>query len=300
MGFNFGPKRSYNMFFLNLQQLQNLKTSHCVTNQRFVVANNFWLSNPWLGREDRQNQKLIGAFSRTFYLSRLKSKQRIGAHRQEVLDLIVGNLLGDGYAERRGNSTRIILKQSLQKINYIHHLHKIMSDGGVCNPNPPRAKTSLAKSGKLYYSAKFATYSFSSFNHIHESFYGQRDDNLKFSKKVPDEIAQLLTPRALAHWIMDDGSLYKNLRGAKRGPDKSSIYYGGLRMSTESFNFEEISKLQEALFYNFSLKSTVHKHKMESGDHKPVLYLGKAEVKRVYNLVSPYFEKNMLYKIKSD
>ena len=101
MGFNFGPKRSYNMSFLNLQQLKDSKTSRHVTNQRFVNPNNFWLSNPRLGAGDRQNQKLIKAFPRSFYLSRLKSKQRIGAHRQEVLDVIVGNLLGDGYAERR-------------------------------------------------------------------------------------------------------------------------------------------------------------------------------------------------------
>ena len=224
---------------------------------------------------------------RTFYQSALKSSQRIGAHRKEVLDAIVGNLLGDGYAEKRGNSTRMVLKQSAQKINYIHYLHRIMSQGGVCNESPPKTKVSLGKSGKVYWDVKFATYSFSSFNHIHESFYGQKDDSAKFFKKVPDNIVELLSERSLAHWIMDGGSLYGH---------KNQV--GGIGISTESFGFQEMAQLEKALWNNFSISSTVHKHKMESGKFKPQLYISKAQVERVHNLVSPYFEKSMLYKIQ--
>ena len=241
------------------------------------------LSTPKNGRLDKWWQSNL----RTFYLSALKSAQRMGPHRKEVIDAIVGNLLGDGYAEKRGNCTRIVLKQSLQKINYIHYLHKIMSDGGVCNENLPKMGVVLAKSGKLYYNVKFATYSFSHFNHIHQSFHVKKDDKTKFSKKVPDNIGELLTLRGLAHWIMDDASLYRH-----------GHRIGGIGISAKSFCFEEMPKLEKALFDNFSIKSTVHKPTMESGKSKPVLYIAKQQIKKVYNLVSPYFEKTQLYKIE--
>ena len=228
----------------------------------------------------------FSCLSRAFYQESLKSYQRIGPLKKQVLDGLVGNLLGDGFAERRGNSTRIVLKLGSKKQNYIHYLHKIMSDGGVCSENLPKTKVALSKGGKVYYNVKFATYSFSQFNHLYESFYHQRDSEGKLYKGVPDNIGELLTPRGLAHWIMDDGSLYRH--GGR---------VGGIRISAESFCFQEMPKLLSALSNNFSVSCTVHKHKMESGSIKPMLYIPKQGVQRLEGPLSAYFEPTMLYKI---
>ena len=229
-----------------------------------------------------------------FYTSTLLSRERIGPVGQGVLDALVGNLLGDGYAEKRGNATRIVLKQSAQKVNYIKFLHKIMSEGGVCNPTKCKTSTEIGKSGKIYYSMRFSTFSFSQLNYLHSSFYEKRENlelslplnTNRFVKRVPVNLRDLLTPRGLAHWIMDDGSLSKH-----------NSRVGGLRLSTESFTYKDAEELQRVILDKFNLISTLHKHRMQSSQDKPVIYIPRFEQEKLFRLVKPYFESTMLYKI---
>lgn len=60
-------------------------------------------------------------------------------------------------------------------------------------------------------------------------------------KRVPESIGQYLTPLALAIWIMDDG--------AKVGK--------GLKLSTNSFTFNECLILVKALSDNFNIKASI-------------------------------------------
>ena len=221
---------------------------------------------------------------RSFYVSTLKRLERCGPLPKNVWDALVGNLLGDGHAERRGQSTRIQLKQSAQKIHYIAYLHKMMHNAGLCNSQQPAVKARPSKGGKVFYDSRFATYSFGQLNALHESFYiltvgGQ------YVKCVPQNISQLLTPRGLAHWIMDDGSLYTHAGRV-----------GGIRLSAESFTEKDCERLCFCLGKNFALSTTVHRHKMALGT-KPVIYIEAGDLQRVQNLCKAYFERHMLYKI---
>ncbi|RYX79692.1 hypothetical protein EON70_00750 [bacterium] len=222
-----------------------------------------------------------------FYSSALKAAQRIGPHRQDVIEGLVGNLLGDGFAEKRGGSTRILLKQSAEKVQYITFLHQFLCKAGICNANIPRLSKVVGKSGKQYFSTKFATYSFSSLNFIHEAFY-VKDSEKRFVKRVPPSIGDMLTERGLAHWIMDDGSPYKSGRKT-----------GGLRLSTDSFSFQDVSTLQKALLDNFSLESTLHRHKMQPGNYKPIISISKDQRPRLKKLCGKYFVDAMMYKLES-
>ena len=231
-----------------------------------------------------------------FYCAARKAAQRIGPHRQEVLEGLIGNMLGDGFAERRGGSTRIVLKQSAKKVQYIHFLHQLLCKGGVCNQEAPRLSKVVGKLGKHYFSARFNTYTFSSFNYIHEAFYvkqasflqGQKDpQHMRFVKRVPPYISDLLTKRGLAHWIMDDGSPYKS--GKKTG---------GLRLSTESFSFQDVTILQKALLDNFSLESNLQRHTMQSGERKPIIYIPKNQRPLLKRLCEQYFVDAMMYKLE--
>lgn len=222
---------------------------------------------------------------RCFYTSKLTSLSRIGPHKSQVIDVIVGNLLGDGFAEKRGNSTRIVLKQSAQKINYIHALHKTMVQAGVCNANTPKTKTTLGKSGKVYYNAKFATFSFTQFNYLHDAFYKLGEKN-NLVKQVPQDLRNLLTPRGLAHWIMDKGTPYKHRERV-----------GGLRLSAESFCLAGAEELKGVLWDNFNLVATVHGDPMQSQSHKPVIYISRFQQEKLSKWVKPYLEPTMWYKI---
>lgn len=229
---------------------------------------------------------LQGVPANGFYSPALKAGQRIGPHRQDVVEGLIGNLLGDGFAEKRGGSTRILLKQSVEKVQYITFLHQLLRKGGLCGQETPRLSKVVGKLGKQYFSARFATYSFASLNFIHEAFYVP-GGKMRFVKRVPPSIGNLLTERGLAHWIMDDGSPYKS--GQKTG---------GLRLSAESFSFQDVAILQEALFDNFSIESNLHRHKMQSGTYKPVIYIPKSQRPRLKEMCREYFVDVMMYKLE--
>ena len=61
-------------------------------------------------------------------------------------------------------------------------------------------------------------------------------------KVIPSNIYDLLTPRDLAVWIMDDASLHGK----------------GLHISTYSFSTEDIDKLLIVLQDKFGLKCSIH------------------------------------------
>ena len=64
----------------------------------------------------------------------------------------------------------------------------------------------------------------------------------------PGNIANELTHRSLAIWIMDDGQQVKK---------------GGVTLCTDSFDLEEVKILQEALKTNFNLETNIHKKKVK-------------------------------------
>jgi LAGLIDADG DNA endonuclease family len=70
-------------------------------------------------------------------------------------------------------------------------------------------------------------------------------DNLKI---VPSNIQNLLTPKGLAYWIMDDGSLQNK----------------GLHLNTYGFTNQDILNLKitlENMFGENTLKCSIHNHK---------------------------------------
>jgi len=44
---------------------------------------------------------------------------KIGPHNLDVISIIVGLLLGDGYAEKRSESTRITVHSSSRNVSYL-------------------------------------------------------------------------------------------------------------------------------------------------------------------------------------
>lgn len=119
----------------------------------------------------------------------------------------MGLLLGDGHIQKRttnGNSRFIYAQSSLR----IHHLNYFKHVLALFNPYLSKGfklkeRTFTDKrTNRNYSSVNFQTLSLPCFNSYRSLFY-----NSDHSKVVPSNIANLLTPRGLAYWIMDDGSL---------------------------------------------------------------------------------------------
>lgn len=209
---------------------------------------------------------------RYFYTKRIAAKERIGPHQEKVISTFVGNLLGDGYMEKRSNATRMHIHMSSRNVEYINWLHIFFGEKGYCSLEKLKLSKQIGKNNKIYFSCKFRTFSFKSLNFLHDSFY------LEKKKRVPQEIYNLLSPRALAIWLMDDGG--------KSG--------AGVKISTDCFSLEDVIRLQTVIFEKYKITCTVQKHK---SNH--VLYFPKNQLSFLSKIVKPYMIPCMYYKLNN-
>lgn len=207
-------------------------------------------------------------------VSRLKGIYRIGPHNIDVISIIFGSLLGDAHAEKRlnGLGTRISFFQEGVHVEYLLYLHKLLSELGYCNPKVPVVTNRLGTKGKVRKIIRFSTWTYTSFNWIHDLWYKDK------IKCVPECIGQYLTPLALAIWIMDDG--------AKVGK--------GLKFSTNSFTYNECLILVKALNDNFNIKASIQS---AGSNNQYIIYIWKESMDDLRNIVSPYIIPEMKYKI---
>ena len=205
---------------------------------------------------------------------RIKAKLRIGPHNQEILSIIFGSLLGDGYAEFRskGNGTRINFYQEDCHVSYLLWIHQRISELGYCNSKLPLITTRLGKKGVVRKIIRFRTWTYSSLNWIYDSFYKEN------KKCVPILIQNYLTPLALAIWIMDDGR--------KIGE--------GLKLATNSFSYSDCNFLVKVLYENFKLKATVQSASIPNQNH---IYIWKESMSLLRDIVKPYVHPSMKYKL---
>jgi len=213
-----------------------------------------------------------------FYNSKYKYKgwQRIGPHNNDILSIIFGSLLGDAHAEKRkgGVGTRITFYQEDSHVKYLYWLHALVSDRGYCNSSTPLIKSRLGKGGKIRKVVRFNTWTYTSFNWIHDIWY----DNKK--KRVPLCIKNYLSPLALAIWIMDDGAKVSN----------------SLKLSTNSFTYSECLLLVNTLNDNFNLKCTIQLAGAKDKDQF-IIYVLKESMPLLREIVNPYIIPEMKYKI---
>ena len=203
---------------------------------------------------------------------KIRAVNRIGPHNINILSIIFGTLLGDGYAEKRANGTRIAFYQEGSHKDYLLWLHNLISQLGYCNSTDPQINTRLGLNSQIRHIIRFKTWTYSSFNWIYDLFY---INNIKI---VPSVLGQFLTPLALAIWIMDDGS--------KVG--------GGLKLCTNSFSFADCNFLVTLLYKNFNLKATVQS---AGAKDQYQIYIWKESMPILRDIVGPYVHSSMKYKI---
>ena len=257
-------------------------------------------------------------------IQKIKANLRIGPHNKDILSILFGSLLGDAHAEFRLKGTRITFYQEGSHVSYLIWLHKLISEFGYCNTNLPYITTRLGKKGVVRKIIRFKTWTYSSFNWIHELFYKDGCGACGAKKKgVPYNIAEYLTPLALAIWIMDDGSkicqgpLLALCSGVRRLALSNSLSKIGciklpeggkssckhwLKLSTNSFSFSDCNFLVKVIYENFKLKSTVQPlpHSSLNGagvENQYIIYIWKDSMPLLREIVLPYVHPSMKYKL---
>ena len=146
-------------------------------------------------------------------------------------EIIIGLLLGDGHIQQRsirGNSRFCYRQSSLRKhhFNYFKYIFELFKPYLSKDYQFKEASFTDKRTHIKYSSVNFATLSLPCFNFYKNLFYDA--NNIKI---VPVGIEKYLTPRGLAFWIMDDGSLQNK----------------GLHLNTYGFKTEDVLILKRTL-----------------------------------------------------
>jgi len=195
-----------------------------------------------------------------------------------IKEMLTGVLLGFAHIGRVGlDKAFISFEQSKKKSEYLLYLHKLISEEGFNVEEPKeytRADSRYPK--RLTESLYFITLSLNEFKPLADLFLDPEG-----KKIIPSNIADLLTPRSLAFWIMDDPQQVKR---------------GGVTLCTDSFKKEEVSILREALNSKLNLTTTIHKK--SSGDSVyERIYINKSSLVEIQPLLTEHMHGSMLYKI---
>lgn len=197
-----------------------------------------------------------------------------GPLNKNILSIIYGSLLGDGFAEKRkgGKGTRICFYQEGSHTDYLLYLHSLIANLGYCNTKLPKISTRLGKQGKIRSIIRFNTWTYESFNWIYNEWYDNK------IKRIPLSLKDYFTPLTLAIWIMDDG--------CKSGK--------GLKLSTNSFKYNELLFLIKLFYDKYDIKVSI----VKTGVYNQYdLYIWKESIPKLFNLVKPYIIPSMKYKI---
>lgn len=192
--------------------------------------------------------------------------------------VVVGLLLSDGWfslsVSRTLKNARLGFRQSLDKSPYVWFVFNCLSH--YCE-RYPYSYSSLRK-GKPHYNVTITTRALPCFTELYNLFYKEG------KKIIPHNIYDLLTPVALAHLIMGDGTAQSS----------------GLRICTDSFEVQDIVRLMNVLIIRYGLTCTLHldrgRFRVYINKSSPPL-LRKQEGSKLIIIVKPYMVPSMLYKL---
>lgn len=176
-----------------------------------------------------------------------------------IKEIFIGALLGDAHIGRSGlNKAFISFEQSKQKIEYLNYLHKITKEAGFDLKDPVTYSRTDSRYFNKTESLYFRTESLEELKPLAYMFLDSEG-----KKIVPSNIAEHLTARGLAFWVMDDGQQVKR---------------GGVTLCTDSFHSEEVNILREALKTNFNLITSIHKKTGKIDSIYERIYINKSSL----------------------
>lgn len=205
------------------------------------------------------------------YLTKLERSQFTLS--SQLKEILIGLLLGDLSLEKNQASVNVRMKfeQGLVHKEYLLHLFELFSDYSSMAPKIIN-RAPDKRNGVIYSSIRFTTYSLPCFNEFYDLFYPDG------KKIIPNNIAELLTPRGLAYWLADDGSWIKSERRVV--------------LATNCFTLEEINLLSKILVEKFNLTNYIRKHK--SGC---VIVINRKSVPVLQDLLTAVMPSMMAHKI---
>lgn len=184
--------------------------------------------------------------------------------------VLIGILLSDGHlaSSKPHENPHLTFKQGMKNSRYVWFVYSILCH--YCNTYPTLVKND--RYGQISFSLYFRTRGLPCLNELRSIFYIDK------RKRIPENIYNLLTPVALAHLIMGDGSAKEH----------------GLIICTDSYELIDIIRLMNVLMIKYNLDCRLRYHTPT----QPRIYIREHSMPILRNLVKPYMDETMLYKLK--
>ena len=238
----------------------------------FLIQNNVFIYN---------HKNLRFKIIKSSFHTKGSSFLRNGPHNIFFFELLVGFLLGDGWLEKRGLSTRLGISLSSKYKDVAEFYFEFLNRNGYIHGNSlQKPLIRLHSNGKIESYYQLRTYSFQSLNSFYFDWYVIDSNTYKKTKKIPLDIECFLSPFALSVWIMGDGSGMRD---------------GGFKISSHSFTQEENQLLCKTLFKLYLIKATVQN---EGSKGLYYIYIWKRSTKKLLTLVKPFLKTSCFYKFK--
>lgn len=189
----------------------------------------------------------------------------------DLRSVFIGIILSDATIQKSnvGGDARLQFKQKYSQLEYLYSVFFELSH--YCSQSPSVYTTIIHK--KKHYALSFTTRNLPCITELYDLFYAQATEGKKI---IPNNIYDLLTWRALVHWIQGDGT-----------------YSSGITIQTQSFTIQEIVFLMNVLRIKFRLDCSIHVQASYS-----VLYIKSKSIKQNLHYMLPYIHPSMLYKFK--
>jgi hypothetical protein len=183
--------------------------------------------------------------------------------------VIIGLILSDGWlniASKTNKNARLGFAQSADHAEYFWFVFWSLSH--YCSSYPiVRNRKAF---GKETIGLEFFTRS-PCITELHSVFYVNR------IKVIPHNIYELLTPVALAHLIMGDGSVQRH----------------GLIICTDSYSIQDVVLLMNVLVIRYRLECTLRVHRK----NQYRIYIRQNSMSLLQRIVMPHMHSSMLYKL---
>lgn len=228
--------------------------------------------------------------------NRVKSRKLRGTHlidykkklalTEQQKEVIIGTLLGHASIRTSQCNFCVKFEQKYTQVDYLTHLYEIFEPYVGTGPKMRVIRNAFHRDYGV--SCWFRTYSHIDFKYYANRFY-QTDAKGKRRKVVPQNIHQMLTPRALAYWFMDDGSYIYTLASESQ---KSDVEYC---LNTQRFTYSEQKVLIKALKQTFDLDVNRVKDR-----HYYRLVIQTQSENAFKQLIEPFILPSFQYKLKKN
>lgn len=246
------------------------KTTHIsnINESEFLDLYNLGYTNSQLSEYFQVSISTIQKYRKTRNLpvNRKSKILNIDSFTNEEFQVLYGSLLGDAYLGIRRKNIYGSMGHCLKQKGFLDYklsfLKRFSSESRIITCFDSRFKNSEYKQVYAYIKSSKAL------NNLYPFVYNNR------IKYIHKDYLYKLNGLGVAIWYMDDGSKPK---------------YGGYILCTNCFSRSELELIQNFFLDKFNIKTTIRKNN--------ILYI-KAESKNLFkNLVMPYMEKSMLYKL---